>query len=204
MPGDELEVTVDGFVIDLVRGDLLIEVQTGAFSAMKRKLSTLLELGHRVRIVHPIPIDKQIVKVGDDGVVISRRLSPRHGHPSDLFAQLVSFPHLVAHPLLEIELALTREEEYRRHTLDRAWRRKGWTTEERRLVEVIGTVLITGVDDLAEMLPAALPEPFTTSDLAAGLGRPRRLAQQMAYCLRVVGVLVPVAKTGNAIRYLAA
>jgi hypothetical protein len=40
-PGDGLEVTVDGFVIDIVRGHQLIEIQTGHFAAIKKKLSTL-------------------------------------------------------------------------------------------------------------------------------------------------------------------
>ena len=54
---------------------------------------------------------------------------------------------------------------------------------------------------MAELLPAALVESFTTSDLAAAIGRPRRLAQRMAYCLREMGVIEAVGKQGNAILY---
>jgi hypothetical protein len=199
--GDRVEVPVDGFVIDLVREDLLIEVQTRGFSSMKKKVTTLLELGHRVRIVHPIPIDKWIVKVEADGTVLSRRRSPRHGNPTDVFAELVSFPDLLVHPHLEIDVILTNEEEYRRHTPNRSWRRKGWTIEERRLLDVVDTLLISNSDDLAALLPAGLPERFTTSDLAHELGRPRRAAQQMAYCLRIADVIVAVGKSGNAVEY---
>jgi hypothetical protein len=199
--GDRVEVPVDGFVIDLVRDDLLIEVQTRGFSSMKQKATALLGLGHRVRIVHPIPIDKWIVKVDADGTVLSRRRSPRHGDPIDLFAELVSFPDLLAHPNLEVEVLLTIEEEYRRHTPDRSWRRKGWTVVERRLIEVVDTLLLTHGEDLTGLLPADLPETFTTADLAEKLGRPRRVAQQMAYCLREVGAIVAVGKHGNAVEY---
>jgi hypothetical protein len=199
--GDRVEVPVDGFVIDLVRDDLLIEVQTRGFSSMKQKATALLGLGHRVRIVHPIPIDKWIVKVDADGTVLSRRRSPRHGNPTDLFAELVSFPDLLAHPNLEVEVLLTIEEEYRRHTPDRSWRRKGWTVVERRLIEVVDTLLLTHGEDLTGLLPADLPETFTTADLAEKLGRPRRVAQQMAYCLREVGAIVAVGKHGNAVEY---
>ncbi|MDH3682126.1 MAG: hypothetical protein OEV40_19505, partial [Acidimicrobiia bacterium] len=45
-PGDELEVELDGFVIDIRRGDTLIEIQTSSFAAMGRKLDHLLA-GHR-------------------------------------------------------------------------------------------------------------------------------------------------------------
>ncbi len=199
--GDRIEVPVDGFVIDLVREDLLIEVQTRGFSSMKQKITTLLDLGHRVRVVHPIPIDKWIVKVDADGTVLSRRRSPRHGNPTDVFAELVSFPHLLADPHLEIDVILTNEEEYRRYTPNRSWRRKGWTIEERRLIDVVETLMISNTDDLAALLPAGLSEPFTTADLATELGRPRRSAQQMAYCLRIADVIVAVGKTGNAVEY---
>lgn len=199
--GDGVEVAVDGFVVDLVREDLLIEVQTRNFSSMKKKVTTLLNLGHRVRIVHPIPVDKWIVKVADDGTVLSRRRSPKHGSPIDVFAELVSFPDLLAHPNLDIDVILTNEEEYRRHTPNRSWRRKGWTVEERRLINVVDTLLISDADDLAALLPTELPEPFTTADLALKLGRSRRAAQQMAYCLRIADVIVAVGKIGNAVEY---
>jgi hypothetical protein len=200
-PGDRIEVPIDRFVIDLVRDDLLIEVQTRGFSSMKQKLADLLDLGHHVRIVHPIPSNKWIVKVDADGEALSRRRSPRHGDPTDLFAELVSFPDLIAHPGLQIHLILTQEEEYRRHTPNQSWRRKGWTVMERRLIDVVDTVMISSPEDLADLLPAGLPETFTTEDLAAALGRTRRSAQQMAYCLRRAGVIIPAGKVGNAVRY---
>jgi hypothetical protein len=198
---DGVEVAIDGFVIDLVRDELLIEIQTRSFSSMKKKLATLLDLDHHVRIVYPIPIDKWIVKVSDDGEILSRRRSPKHGNPIDLFSELVSFPELAAHPNLDFDLVLINEEEFRRHTPDRAWRRKGWSVEERRLIDVVDTLRISGTKDLAALLPAELPDPFTTGDLATTLGTPRRAAQQMAYCLRKAGVIDAIGKKGNTVEY---
>jgi hypothetical protein len=200
-PGDKVECPVDGFVIDLVRGDLLIEIQTSGFSSMKQKVLALLDAGHRVRIVHPIPVDRWIVKVDDDGTVLSRRRSPRHGKPTDVFSELVSFPGSMANPGLEVEVVMTIEEQYRAHTPDRAWRRKGWTVLERRLLDVVETILLTGVDDLITLLPEGLPEEFTTADLATLLGRPIRTCQQVAYCLRNLGAMVSVGKEGNSVLY---
>jgi len=168
---------------------------------MKRKVTTLLDLGYEVCIVHPVPVNKWIVKLDASGKVLSRRRSPKHGSPTDVFTELVSFPNLVAHPHLEIELLLIEEEELRFHTPDRSWRRKGWSIKERRLLDVVDTVSIAANDDLAALLPIGLPAPFTTADLAAKLGRPRRLAQQMTYCLRVAEVIAAAGKKGNAIEY---
>jgi hypothetical protein len=201
LPGDRIEVPFEGYVIDLVRDDVLIEVQTSGFSSMRAKVAALLELGHRVRIVHPIPVDKWIVKVDSYGTVLSRRRSPRHGKPTDVFAELVSIPELLAKPGLEVEVLLTIEEEHRSFTPGRAWRRNGWAVIERRLIDVVASLPLNTSEDLTALLPDGLPETFTTSELAERLGRPRRAAQQMAYCLRIAGVLVAVGKRGNNVEY---
>lgn len=199
-PGDLVEHPVDGFVVDLVRGEQLIEVQTRGFASMKRKLASLLDAGHPVRIVHPIPVEKTIVKVDGNGE-LTRRRSPKRGAPCDVFAELVSFPSLIEHPGLELDLVLTREEEYRTHQAGRAWRRKGWVVEERRLVDVIDVIPVACGTDLLALVPDDLPEPFTTADVAARLGRPRRLAQQATYCLRHAGAIRVVGKQGNTVEY---
>jgi hypothetical protein len=201
---DRLEVDVDGYVIDLVRNDQLVEIQTRGFSGIRAKLIDLLERGHRVRIVHPIAIDRWIVRVDPDGTVLARRRSPRHGSLVDLVGELVSFPELLAHPGFEVEVLMTREEEYRRHDPRRCWRRAGWTVVERRLVDVVDRVLLASVDDLDRLLPDDLPERFTTADLAVGVGRPQRTAQQAAYCLRRVGLIETVGKQGHATVYMVA
>lgn len=199
-PGDRVEVPVDGFVADIVRGDTLIEIQTSGFSSMGRKLDHLLD-HHDVRVVHPIPVDTTIVKIGDGGEVLSRRLSPKHGTPVHVFAELVSFPNLLDHPNLTLEVVLTREDQVRSHDPDRAWRRKGWVIEERRLVDVVDHLVFDAPADLARLIPHDMPADFTTADLATALGCPRRLAQQMAYCLRHLDLLRIVDKQGNTIVY---
>lgn len=200
-PGDRLEASVGGYVIDVVRDDLLLEIQTSGFSSMKEKATALLGAGYRLRIVHPIAVDKWIVKLDGDGEVISRRRSPKHGVPSDLFGELVSFPDLVEHAGLEIEVLMTIEEEHRRHVPGKAWRRNGWVVSDRRLEEVVDSILIEGPEDLPRLIPTGLEGTFTTADLATAVGRPRRAGQQMAYCLRAAGVIVAVGKRGNAYEY---
>lgn len=195
------EAPVGGYVIDLVRGDLLIEVQTRNFSALRRKLAALTR-DYAVRLVHPIPLEKWIVRVEDDGAtLLSRRKSPRRGAAVDVFAELVHIPALLADPHFSLDVLLIQEEELRRHDPRRGWRRKGWVTHERRLLAVVEQRLFETPADLASLLPPDLPDWFTTADLAAALGRPRRLAQQMAYCLRALDVIREVGKRGRAVLY---
>lgn len=198
--GDRIEAPVDGFVIDIVRDRVLIEIQTSGFAALKRKLITLLER-HAVHVVHPIAVEKWIVRRGESGDVISRRRSPKRGAAVDVFAELVSFPELVAHPGLTLELLLIQEEEVRRFDGNRGWRRKGWVVVERRLLEVVDRLVIDSPQALVALLPSAVPPQFTTATVADAIGRPRRVAQQMTYCLRRVGLIEVAGKEGNAIVY---
>lgn len=199
--GDLVEEPVGGFVIDLVRDELLIEIQTRGFSSMKRKLATLLDAGHTIRVVHPIAFEKWIVKLDESGQPSSRRKSPKRGDAADVFGELVSFPELIARPGFTLEVLLTREDEVRRFDPSKAWRRKGWVIEERRLLEVVDRLELDSAEALASFLPIELPAEFTTADIATTMRRPRRLAQQMTYCLRAAGAIAPAGKHGNAIVY---
>lgn len=200
-PGDRFEVPVDGFVIDIVRGDLLIEIQTQNFSAIKRKLSELV-VHHPVRLVYPIAQEKWIVKLAKDRRTrLGRRKSPKRGGFEHTFEELVSFPTLLSDPNFALDVLLIQEEELRHHDARRGWRRRGWVTHERRLLQVVDRRLFQTPVDLAPLLPPALDEPFTTSALARALKRPRRLAQRMAYCLREAGIIELSGKSGNAFLY---
>lgn len=200
-PGDRFEVHVAGRQIDIVRGDLLIEIQTGNLAALRRKLEALTEQ-HPVRVVHPVALEKWILRVeaGTDRL-LSRRKSPRRGKVEDAFRELVSLAKLLARPNLSCEILLTREEELRVHSPGRAWRRRGWVTVERRLLEVVEGRLFRDRRDLRRLLPPILPVPFTTADLSGCLDISSDLAQRMAYCLRHAGVITVEGKRGNARTY---
>jgi hypothetical protein len=201
-PGDRLEVPVQGFVVDIVRGDLLVEIQTQGFASLKRKLLQLTD-SHPVRLVYPIARNKWIVRLAKDGEgQLGRRKSPKRGAVEQLFQELVSFPKLLARSTFSLDVLLIQEEEIRRHDRRRAWRRRGWVTHERRLLQVVGQHRFAEPADVGALIPAGLAEPFTTSDLARAIGQRRRLAQRMAYCLRELGIIAPAGKQGNAILYV--
>jgi hypothetical protein len=200
-PGDLFEVPVDGFFVDIVRGDLLIEIQTKNFSAIKRKLAKLL-VNHPVRLVYPIPREKWITKLADDGhSPISRRKSPKHGAFEHVFWELVRLPELLNNPNFSLELLLIEEEEVRRYDGVRGWRRKGWVTEERRLLRVVDKRILNSPADMQAFIPATLVEPFSVNDLATATNIPRKLVQKMVYCMKVMGCIAPAGKKANAILY---
>ena len=199
-PGDQFEVAVDGFVIDIVRGERLIEIQTRNFGAMKRKLRQLLP-HHPIHLVHPIAQEKWIVKLSPDGQPIGRRKSPKRGTTADLFRELVYIHPLMAHDNFSLEILLIQEEETRYHDSTRGWRRKGWLTQERHLLAVTASYTFHTPADLLALLPATLPTQFTTAHIAKGLSIPRGLAQKMVYCLRHMDLIEVVGKDGRSLLY---
>lgn len=207
-PGDRLEELVDGFLVDIVRPrhgkgsrDLLVEIQTRNFASIRRKLDTLSDR-YPVRLVYPIPQEKWIVRMAEDGKTrVGRRKSPRRWSVFDLFQELVFIPGLLGKRDFSLELLLIHEEEIRRHEAGRAWRRKGWLIEERRLIKVLESRLFKTPRALCALVPCQLIDPFTTSDLAEAIDEPRWLAQKVAYCLRQMGAIRAIGKNGNAILY---
>jgi hypothetical protein len=199
-PGDEIETRLDGYVIDIRRGALLIEIQTRSFGAMRRKLAALAER-HPIRIVHAIPEKKWILRLDADGRTVSRRRSPRAGRVEALFLELVSIPDLVGHPNISFDIALTHEEELWQRTGKRAWRRKGWCIVGRRLVTVVRVVPFADGADFLALLPPGLAASFTARDLAGEAGLPLALAYKMIYCLRRMGAIEATGKRGRAAVY---
>jgi hypothetical protein len=201
-PGDRFEVPVDGYVIDLVRDDLLIEIQTRNLSAIKSKLTKLAH-SHRVRLIYPIVQEKWIVRLANgDGRGTIRRKSPKRGRLEDLFWELVSIPQLLLHPNFALEVLMIREEEVRRYDGRRRWRR-GWVIEGRRLLEVLDQHSFGQSADWLGFLPEKL-DSFTTGDLATRMNTRRELAQKMAYCLREARMIELIGKRGRANLYRAA
>ncbi|MCW4034545.1 MAG: hypothetical protein NWF03_04200, partial [Candidatus Bathyarchaeota archaeon] len=92
----QVEVKVDDFVVDVVKDDLLIEIQTKNLSAIKNKLGKLLST-NQVRLVYPIAQVKWIVYVSDSGELVRKRRSPKKGKLTDLFVEMVHLSDLINH-----------------------------------------------------------------------------------------------------------
>jgi hypothetical protein len=196
-PGDRLEHSVDGYVIDIVRGEQLLEIQTRSFSNLKRKLAQLLP-DHPIQLFYPLPRDKWIVRVSAENTPISRRKSPKHSRPIDAFRELVYIGHLLPDPNLNLTLLMTQEEEVWRDDGKGSWRRKRWSIADRHLLDVVDEVVVGNSAELLALLPAELDDPFTNRELAQAARCPNNLAQKTTYTLRQAGVIEVIGKKGNA------
>ena len=200
IPGDELEAKVEDFIIDILRGKLLIEIQTGNFSAIKKKLEKLL-VNNQVRLVYPIAKLKWIVYVSREGEVVRRRKSPKKGKLIDLFYELVNTPGLIKDRNFSVEVLLIEEEEIRCNDGRGSWRRKGISIKDRKLLTVFDRIAFDNNQDFLEFLPKELDGYFTNKVLELKLGISVRLAQKISYCLRKMGTISLVGKKRNELMF---
>ncbi|MBX3167017.1 MAG: hypothetical protein KF760_06385 [Candidatus Eremiobacteraeota bacterium] len=164
-PGARFEVLLEGYIIDLVQADgELVEIQTGAFKPLRAKLERLLDY-HPMRIVHPVAIKK--------------RRTPRK--LLNIFEKLVSFPTLITHPNLSLDVVFVREEKRQ---------------QQRHLLEVVEVQRFTSAECVARFLPAAL-EQFTLKQLVAQMKAQKWTVECFLYCARALEIVELVGKQGN-------
>ncbi|MEW5825343.1 MAG: hypothetical protein AB1778_00770 [Candidatus Bipolaricaulota bacterium] len=196
--GDLFEVPVCGFVADILRGPMVVEIQTQGASRLRTKLSRLL-VSHPVRLVIPVAVQTVVVTIDAEGRSRRERVSPHRGTVIDVFRDLVGLRDVLADPNLSLDVVLIRQKEIRQAGASRG--RPTHSVCERHLLEIVDCTSFSTPADYLAVLPAELAEPFTTADLAAALGRPRWLAQKVAYVLRGIGALLLVGKEGRALLY---
>ena len=138
VPGSVTEQAVDGFVADVVIRDSIVEIHTGSFWPLKKKLPRLLER-FAVTLVYPVAQDRYIVTMPAGAhilgitadtpnaqdvpntpgvpdlptIPIRRRKSPKHDSVFAVFDGLTSIPALLDHPNLTLDVVMTVEEDVR-------------------------------------------------------------------------------------------
>lgn len=194
-PGDRFEVPLDRFVIDISRDELLIEIQTGSFAAMGKKLDHLLS-EHKMLLVHPIAVETYLKRPDKNP-----RKSPKKSSVYGLFDQLVSIPTLLDHPNLTLDIVLVSVTKVQEHDPKARRGRGGYRTTDRVLREVRGTHRFETAEDLLSLLPSDLPAEFTTADMAAAGDFDRDVARQIAYCFRALNFFDEVGRTKAGYHY---
>jgi hypothetical protein len=199
----QVEVPLDGYRIDAVCGDQLVEIQHGSLAAIRDKVRRLLKR-HRVLVVKPIVSRKLLIQQdAKGGNVVRRRRSPKRGELLDLFDELVYFTGVFPHASLTLEVVLVEIEEWRYPATRRSRRGRPLRhmVEDQHLIATGERLRLQSAADLRRLLPARLPRPFHTQHLADRLKIDRWVAQRIAYCLRKTGAVKAVGKQGNALLY---
>jgi hypothetical protein len=200
IPGDRFEAKLGSYVADILRGQLVIEIQTKNFSALKEKLQILVEK-YQVRLVYPLPEKKWITYITKDNKVVNICKSPKKGGLTDLARELVMIPQMIENEKFSLEVLLIDEEEIRCNDGKGSWRRKGVSIKERRLLKVNSKILFQNKNDYLKMLPDGLNQIFTNKELAKLAKIPLRNARQITYCLRKSNIIHTAEKNGRELTF---
>jgi len=173
------EQPIDSYIVDVLLHSSIIEIQTGNFGSIKKKLSQLLKT-HQVKLVYPYPKSKYIVKVAaNTTTIVSRRKSPKKGTIYNIFRELLRIAPLITNPNLELEVLLTEEEECWLDDNKGSWRRKGWSKFDRKLLSIAETRQFRNKNDYLSLLPENLPITFTTKNISVLSKIPLHIAQHL-------------------------
>ncbi|MDR2500598.1 MAG: hypothetical protein LBD37_05900 [Treponema sp.] len=195
---EQTEQHVDGYVCDGITGSgEIIEVQTGNFGCLKKKIPALAER-FAVRIIHPIIIRKKIKLYSPQGGVVWQRQSPRKGTAWDLFNSLIYTPQFPLIPSLTIELALVDMLERRIQDGKGSWRRKGVSIGDKLVEQYHQSIPLKGIDAYDRFVPFQRDEEFTVKDLSGKAGIPASIARKTLYVLTILKAVTRIGKAKNA------
>ena len=197
--GDCTEMKLGGYLIDIIRGELLIEIQTSYLYKIREKLKALLPK-YRIRLVCPIAVHKWITRCDADLNLLSRRRSPKQGHVLSIFDQLVYLPSQVLNPNFSLELLLVEQEDIWIDDGRGSWRRNHWSIADRSLLAVCGKQVFNSPKDYLAVIPCDLTQEFSSQELAIHLEISRKLATKILYCLSGMK-LIDMTKVINRRRY---
>ncbi len=202
------EIKIGDFVADIVGEDGIIEIQTRAFSKMKRKLSQFLAVSP-VTVVHPIIVNKSVVCIDEKtGEITSKRKSPKHGDIYSIFDELWGIKEYLTNENLSVCLMMIDAEEIRlyggevpKYGKKRQRSPKGYFKSDRLPTKLHDEIYIRSLYDYRIFIPKNLPEKFTVKDFSSAAGISYFSAGQAAHLLSDIGVLERVGKIGNAYLY---
>lgn len=199
---DSHEQKIGGFVADIVGEDGIIEIQTGSFERLGKKLEAFLAVS-RVTVVYPIPRQKWIIPIdpltGERG---KRRKSPLRGTPWDVFPELYKIKPFLANENFRLCIVMLDVEEYRRPPEENGrGRRRGYVRYDRVPLELAEAVHIDERADWGYFIPTGLPEEYTSAEFGEVSGVGKRYAGLVLNVLTAAGAVEKIGKRGRSFLY---
>ena len=125
------EIRYKGLVADIMRDGEIIEIQTGSFFHLRRKLEVFCA-ENSVTVVYPIARSKNIVTVDPEtGEALSKRRSPKKGTPYEAYAELIHIMPFLKEPNLTVRAVMVDLDEYRVFRGKPVRHNKGYSRTER-------------------------------------------------------------------------
>lgn len=154
---EECEVRVGSYVADILTEGHIIEIQTGSFYPLASKLQYYLEkTGYRVTVVHPLIVEKMLVRMDrETGEVLRRKRSPKRESLVGVLPQLYYLRQIFPAPGLELVLPEVYGEEYR-YSERMRYRRAGAYDAEFFPTGIRKITTLSTLEDVKTVLPEEL------------------------------------------------
>lgn len=211
--GGKTEVEADGHIYDILtdKGEV-IEMQTQNLAKLKKKILDSLEKGRKVKVVHPVIIEKIIRTKDENGNILSVRKSPKKGSVYSIFDEIKGIFNilLLKNFTLEIlEINMTEERIKSDQLLQSENRRrrfkKNWNKTNKYLEKILCVHTFKTARDYLNLLPATLNEEFTVNDIKEGLKNEKphikkapEYSNLIAWTFLKMGLFELTGKKGNA------
>lgn len=170
--GGKTEIQEGKYICDIVAADnTIIEIQTANLHSLSPKLMELKE-NHKVLIIHPLIAEKRIETYDTEGNLLSSRKSPKKENWINLFRHLTGVYRYLEEDWFTLEVIKISMIEKRIKTdapvqLKNKSRRfrKNWYKTDKELLDISERKTFHTRKDYLALLPAELPEEFSSVDL---------------------------------------
>jgi len=198
-PDGRTEAEVGEYVADGINKDgEYIEVQTGSFAPLKKKVKEFAGYG-KVRIIHPIAVRKIIEVYDTKEKLLYRRKSPVSGSSWNIFDALLHAPQIPLIKGVTVEIVLADITEKRIKDGKGSWRHKGISKQDKKLSAFHESIVFNKKSDyLRHFVPFKKNEEFTVSVYAQRTNIGIDMARKALYVLAKMKVVKRTGKKANA------
>lgn len=198
---DYQEIPVNEFVADIYMDGHIIEIQTGNFNKLRRKLDSFLP-EYKVTIVYPLVYTRYLTYIDKEtGAMSPKRKSTRKDTYYTAFKELYKIKMYLNHPNLSIKLVMLEADEYKLESGNSRSKRR--RAEKYDIVprELIDEMHITRPEDFIQLIPVELEDEFTAKDFSKAAKIHISYGQLILNVFNYLGIVNRVGKSGNSYVY---
>ncbi len=187
------EVKIDGYYVDILNGNNIIEVQTKQFNKLVKKINYLLSLNkYKINIVYPVFTNKIFYNC-ENNMISEPKKSPKKLKYPEIFYELYKIKTLLNHKDLKITLLLLEINEYRQINKSR----KGYELLDRVPTRFVDEIILDNNNDYLKLLPNNLPLNFCTHDLVCLTKCNIKYVSRMVNVMKYLKIIDVIGKEGR-------
>ncbi|MBQ7820711.1 MAG: hypothetical protein IJ391_00315 [Clostridia bacterium] len=196
------EIKLFGYVADIVNDSGIIEVQTGNFNTLAKKLEKYLD-EYDVTVVYPVAHIKHIVWIDpDSGEIVKRNRSPKIGTGKEFLYEASRIRKLLGHPKLSFDIMLIDMDEYKLLNGYGKQRKIRARRNDRKPLALYEVIKVRSRNDLKKILPPEFPSGnFKFNEFEKVMKMKGRTARFSLNALLEFGAVDIVGKEKNAYIY---